>query len=103
MAPFKNQKPIETESRLAVAYGLEMASWWLSGKESSCDAGDCLQCKSYALIPGLGRSPGEGNGNPLQYSCWKNPMDIGAWDLLNVGLDLVTKPPPLGLREGSVW
>ena len=30
-------------------------------------------------IPGLGRSPGEGNGNPLQYSCLKNPMDTGAW------------------------
>ena len=31
------------------------------------------------LIPGLGRSPGEGNGNPLQYSCLGNPMDSGAW------------------------
>ena len=31
------------------------------------------------LIPGLGRSPGEGNGNPLWYSCLKNPMDGGAW------------------------
>ena len=31
------------------------------------------------LIPGLGRSPGEGHGNPLQYSCLENPMDIGAW------------------------
>jgi len=30
-------------------------------------------------IPGSGRSPGEGNGNPLQYSCWDNPMDRGAW------------------------
>ena len=30
-------------------------------------------------IPGLGRSPGEGNSNPLQYSCLKNPMDRGAW------------------------
>jgi len=30
-------------------------------------------------IPGLGRSPGEGNGNPLQYSCLRNPMDRGAW------------------------
>ena len=32
-----------------------------------------------ASIPGLGRSPGEGNGNPLQYSCLGNPMDRGAW------------------------
>ena len=31
------------------------------------------------LIPELGRSPAEGNGNPLQYSCLENPMDIGAW------------------------
>ena len=31
------------------------------------------------LIPGLGRSPGEGNDNPLQYSCLENPMDRGAW------------------------
>ena len=30
-------------------------------------------------VPGLGRSPGEGNGNPLQYSCLENPMDGGAW------------------------
>ena len=32
-----------------------------------------------SLIPGLGRSPGEGNGSPLQYSCLENPMDRGAW------------------------
>ena len=43
------------------------------GKEFACNAGDP------GLIPGLGRSPGEGNGNPLQYSCLENPMDGGAW------------------------
>ena len=43
------------------------------GKESACSAGDP------GLIPGLGRSPGEGNGNPLQYSCLENSMDGGAW------------------------
>ena len=42
-------------------------------KESACDAGDL------GLVPGLGRSPGEGNGNPLQYSCLENAMDRGAW------------------------
>ena len=47
--------------------------WWLSDKESSCNAGDA------GSIPGLGGSPGEGNGNPLQYSCLKNPMDRGAY------------------------
>ena len=49
------------------------------------------------LIPGLGRSPGEGNGNPLQYSCLENPMDRGAWQatvhgVTRVGDNLVTKP-----------
>ena len=43
------------------------------GKESACSAGDL------GLITGLGRSPGEGNGYPLQYSCLENPMDGGAW------------------------
>ena len=43
------------------------------GKASVCNAGDP------GSIPGLGRSPGEGNGNPLQYSCLENPMDGGAW------------------------
>ena len=43
------------------------------GKVSACNEGE--PC----LIPGLGRSSGEGNGNPLQYSCLKNSMDRGAW------------------------
>ena len=47
---------------------------WLSGKESACDAGDT---GDPGLIPGSGRSPGGGRGNPLQYSCLENPMDQG--------------------------
>ena len=43
------------------------------GKASAYNAGDP------GSIPGLGRSPGEGNGNPLQYSCLENPMGRGAW------------------------
>ena len=43
------------------------------GKASACNAGDL------GSIPGSGRSPGEGNGNPLQYSCLENSMDGGAW------------------------
>ena len=43
------------------------------GKESACNAGD------QGLIPESERSPGEGNGNPLQYSCLENPTDRGAW------------------------
>ena len=43
------------------------------GKESACNAGDT------GLNPRLGRSPGGGNGNPLQYSCLENLMDRGVW------------------------
>ena len=56
--------------------------WWLSGKES---AG---QCRRQRFDPRLGRSPGEGNGNPLQYSCLGNPMNRGAWRAI---VDGVTK------------
>ena len=45
----------------------------LDGKESACNARDL------GSIPGLGRSPGEENGNPLQYSCLENSMDRGVW------------------------
>ena len=50
------------------------------------------------MIPGLGRFPGEGNGNPLQYSCLENPMDRGAWQatvhgVARVGHDLASKSP----------
>ena len=47
--------------------------WWLSSKESAC------QCKRCGFHPWLGRSPREGNGNPLQNSCLENPMDREAW------------------------
>ena len=62
------------------------------GEESACNAGDL------GSIPGSGRSPGEGNGNPLQYSCLENPMDRGAWQatvhrVTRVGHNLATKPP----------
>ena len=45
-------------------------------KNLLANAGDIRDMGS---IPGLGRSPGEGHGNPLQYSCLENPMDRGAW------------------------
>ena len=47
-----------------------------AGKESTCNAGNKGDS---GLIPGSGRSPGEENGNPLQYSCQKNPIDRGVW------------------------
>ena len=64
-----------------------------AGKESACNAGDP------GLIPGLGRCPEEGNGNPLQYSCLENPVDSGTWQgtvhrVVRVRPHLTTKPPP---------
>ena len=63
------------------------------GKESTCNAGDL------GSIPGSGSFPGEGNGNPLEYSCLENPMDKGAWQATvhgvpRAGYKLVTKQPP---------
>ena len=46
---------------------LDGRPWWLSGKESTC------QCRRRGIDSGLGKSPGEGNGNRLQYSCLENP------------------------------
>ena len=59
-------------------------------KSLSTNAGDVV------LILGLGRSPGEGHGNPLQYSCLGKPLDRGAWQAIlhgaaRIGHDLVTK------------
>ena len=59
---------------------------WLSGKEPAC------QCKNEGSILGLGRSPGEGNGNPLQCSCLENPMDRGAW-----------RPTVHGVTKSQAW
>ena len=61
----------------------------LGGKESACNAGHPT------LIPGSGRFPGEGNGNPLQYSRLENIMDIGAWQATVQG---VAKSPTI-LRD----
>ena len=63
------------------------------GKVSACSKGDP------GSISGSGRSPREGNGNPLQYSCLEKPTDRGTWQstmhgVTRVGHNLVTKPPP---------
>ena len=55
----------------------------LAVKNPPANVGDISDAGS---IPGLGRSPGEGNGNPLQYSCLENPMDRGAWQQSQTGL-----------------
>ena len=64
--------------------------WQLSSKESSPNEGDV------GSISGSGKSPGEGNANPLKYSCLGNPMDRGAWQAIVRGVvrvrhDFVTK------------
>ena len=65
-------------------------------KNPPANAGDTRDMDS---IPGSGRSPEEGNGNPLQYSCLENPIDRGAWQAVvhgvaRVGHDLATELPP---------
>ena len=80
--------------------------WWSSGQAtlvSSVDKGSACSAGDLGLIPGLGRSPGEGKGYPLQYSCLENPMDRGATahGVARVGHDLATKPPPVVKSHGA--
>ena len=68
-----------------------------AGKQSAYNARDL------GLIFGLGGSPGEGNGHPLQYACLENPMDRGTWQITVCGVtrvrnDLEIKPPPQSTR-----
>ena len=57
--------------------------WGASGKEPACQ---CRRGKRWGSVPRLGRCPGGGNGNPLQYSCLKNPIDRGAsWAMVHKG------------------
>ena len=63
---------------------------WHSGKESTCNVGDP------GLIPGLRRSPGQGNGYPLQYSCLENSKDRGTWQAT---VHAVAKSQPVGERK----
>ena len=66
----KVPRPVAPTDHPYVSYGFLR---WLRGKESAYQAGNA------GYVPGLRRSSGEGNGNPLQYSCLENPMDGGAW------------------------
>ena len=63
----------EKDWELGISRGKLGLPWWLSGKEFACNAGDG------GSILRLGRFPGGGYGNPLQYSCLEKPMDKGAW------------------------
>ena len=62
-----------TEKSMSTAQTARSFPGGSDGKESACNAGD------WGSIPGSGRSPLEGSGNPLQYSCLENSMDRGAW------------------------
>ena len=64
-------------------YHLHGLPWWLSGKESTCNAG---AAGGLSLVPGSGSSPGEENGNPPQYCCLRNSMDGGAWKATDYGV-----------------
>ena len=72
----RNKRPHCCGSGLFPGQG-SLSSWGFpsgsDGKDSACNAGDP------GSIPGSGRSPGEGNSNPLQYSCLENSMDRGGW------------------------
>ena len=67
-----------------------------SAVESSCSVGDV---RYTGLIPGSGRSPGGGHGNPLQYSCLENPMDRGAWQATIHGV----AKSQIRLKRLSTW
>ena len=64
-----------------------LISWWLSqAKDLSAVQETACSTGGRGSIPGSGRFPGEGNGNPLQYSCLENTMDRGACGLQSMGL-----------------
>ena len=60
-------KESEKKTEVRICITEQGLPWWLSGKEFTCNAGDI------GSIPGLGRSPAEGNGYPHQHSCWEIP------------------------------
>ena len=69
----------------------------VSGKESACNVAGAL-----SSIPGSGRSPGEGNGNPLQYSCLENSMDRGGGEDYGVGGDYGGGHSPWSCKESDM-
>ena len=88
--------PGKPQAKLVFPKGFSVRSFELPcssfGKEPACNTGDP------GSISGSGRSPGEENGNPLQYSCLENPMGRGAWwatvyGVVRVRHNLATKPP----------
>ena len=96
----KKESPSVSSFFFFFFFELLECNWGFSGgsvsKEPTCNAGDT------GSIPGSGRSPREGNVNPLYYSCLGNSIDRGAWWAIVYGVaghDLGTKPPPPGYNS----
>ena len=95
--PERKEAPRGTENR---ALGWSIFPCSSVGRQSACNAGDpACNTGDLGAIPGSGRSPGEGHGDPLQYPCLEHPTDRGAWcatvhAVASVGHNLVIKPPP---------
>ena len=68
-----------TLQKLHNCLGIFGCSWGEGFPGDSVSKASACNVEDLGLIPGLGRSPGEGNGNPLQYSCLENSIDRGAW------------------------
>ena len=77
-----NKEDSTTIAKISGHFTHEKKKWFqIYTKDSTCNTGDLCS------IPGLGRSSGEGNGNPLQYSCLGNPMDRAAWRVTVHGVE----------------
>ena len=72
---FFTTEPLGTAKMFFLGRNIDKSelSWWLNGKETACNAGHL------GSVSGSGRSPGEGHGHPLLYSCLENSMNRGAW------------------------
>ena len=77
--PVPTRMAVESENSLGFGAGQGLGRGFPGGVNGQEPACQCRRHKDAGLIPGLGRSPGGGHGNPLQYSCLESPMDRGAW------------------------
>ena len=84
---------LETYSRKDLLLKGLSLPWWLSGEQSPC------QCRRHWFNPCVRKIPGEGNGNPLQYSCLKNPMDRNLATVHGVAKSLVE----LRMQRNKTW
>ena len=98
--------PASTKGKRVAFLRISLVAQWVKNlsamQETACNAGDPNS------VPRLGRFPGGGHGNPIQYSCLENPMDRGAWRAAVQGITVrhnsTTKPPlPSPLYESAEW